>query len=551
MPFQIIRVEDGEAMFDPSTMLPYAFETGDAAQERAKSMAADGHKYRVKRVLDPHWRKREQRKFDNGTYQYLFWVREGWWRCDDACAIHKDHFPHPSKKEPGMIAFIESEEKGMDGLHTRIKPGRYLEKFKDVAYKYGIDLLVYIKRFESLHSKKTVFFAKTADEIEAVYRRGPESCMSSDSYRRKQGWGWPEPGKWPLDQHACRVYAAGDLQVAYLLEDDEKPKSKVIARSLVWPEKKTHSRCYGDEVRLKLLLGAAGYTFRPPVGAKLTRVPVNRQFLVPYIDQGDRTGQGALAIKDCKTHLQIVVQATGTYPANATSGLSGGRYMADGSMDDGQGLCAHCEEEHETQRVYMGNAPGDYQHWCQECIEDNGDIFTCAGSGALFHPPCLPVIMYNEETWSHAYFSRHGFQCQGNGKNYPTLHKRIVKYDSSGRIAYWSAEYCEGRTFRCSYTGDLYTNDQKVDMANGGVWSRHAVHHAGFVCTECHSTHPAYNSHESAGKLCLVCAAKLVTAPEKRKKAKTVTATPTNPNEAIDALVASLRNPEEQTRDRI
>ena len=82
----------------------------------------------------------------------------------------------------------------------------------------------------------TLLFAETADEIEHVYKTGPYSCMSG------------------REAYQNRAYAGPDLAVAYLKVD-----GVIIARTLVWPAKKVHSRLYGDATHLDVALKKAGY----------------------------------------------------------------------------------------------------------------------------------------------------------------------------------------------------------------------------------------------------------------------------------------------------
>lgn len=545
MAYQIIDVETGLFVTMALTGAPAAYDTGAEASAAAKELATSGRKYRVKRVTDTHWRDRESNKFISGRYQPLPWTTHDWWRGTAARAIHENHYPHISKKEPGMIAYTESIEKGMDNIRTWIKPGRYLEKyFSEILQAYGVNGTKLAKEYASHYEPKKVFFATTEDEIQSVYERGPSSCMSSAAYRRDNGWGYPSKGLWPDDYHACRTYAAGDLQIAYLLTDDDKPTSKVIARSVVWPAHKTHSRCYGDEIRLKTMLMQQGYTFKSPVGAKLLRKPFKKQFIVPYIDQGDRSGQGALAIKDMKDHLMIVRQETGTYPANATSGLSGGRYQADGSQDDGSDICSYCENELNTLRVYSGGATGDYRHWCNDCIAEHA--FMCQLDNRYYDIERMAqVILADGTVWSDRAFRQNGFVCPGNGQRYNARVRVPVRIDDKGKSTNYSQDWVLANTFVCQYTGDRYISSQKVVMADGAFWSKQAVRHAGFECTACHKTHSTYNKAD--GKtICLDCAKALEPAKQAKRARKTpVTVTDTAADEAIDMLIASLSNPEE------
>src|ERR1035437_4262652 len=184
MAYQIIDVETGNFLVDAISGTPMAYDTGAEASVEAKELAASGRKYRVKRVTDTHWRDREEGKIRSGKYTRLPWYENNWWHSEAAYSIHRFHYAHISKKEPGMIAYTESEEKGMDNVRTWIKPGRYLEKyFSEVLRAHGINGTKLAKEYASLYEPKKVFFAATEDEIQGVYERGPASCMSSAKYR--------------------------------------------------------------------------------------------------------------------------------------------------------------------------------------------------------------------------------------------------------------------------------------------------------------------------------------------------------------------------------
>ena len=285
MPFRILIVGTREDYLYDNTSnpgaipSPYEFETGEEANAFCKMRSAsdpEGRKFRVKRILDKRWEAREQLKFDKGVYQRLPWSEEVWWRCDAAYNIWRQQYPHPSRKEPGMIAYTQSPEQGMDNRKTRVKVGRYLEQFTSVMERYGVSPKEIADYFKSQFEPRKLLIADTEDMVQWVYEHGPHSCMSGRTYRIKHGWGWLTPGEWPNDVHASRVYINGDLVVGYLTESD-KPKGKVMARSVLWPAKKTYSRCYGDEYRMQSTLGANGYTHAAPLGAKLQRLPIPKR----------------------------------------------------------------------------------------------------------------------------------------------------------------------------------------------------------------------------------------------------------------------------------
>lgn len=505
MAFRLLLVGGGENDFAYIDGALAEFETADEAQQFAARLSAEGAgtKWRIKRVIDKQWRHREQRKFENGHYQYVPWFRDNFWSDPRAIAIHQNHFPHPSKKEPGMLAFTESEEQGMDNRKTRIKPGRYLERFfADLMKEYGRSVKKFAEDFAAQYEPRVLQIAKTKDEVQWVYEHGPNSCMSSRKYREKHGWGYLEPGKWPLDMHACRIYIFEDLEVAYITEND-KPKGRVVARSVIWPAKKTHSRCYGDEVRMKGALWANGYKFGPPIGAKVERVPVDGHFVMPYVDMGDRSGTGAMGFLDRKTHLELVKPVAGARAANNTSGLSGRRYGA--SLEPVEEIvenCQHCNipvnetEDGSIYRIYRSGSNADRLYWCESCRDSHA--FYCSGSDRYFVNQVDRVTMANGDIWSAITFRTHGFRCAGSGENH-NISDLIVMYDGSR----WCSRYFEHNGFQCEYTGDYYPNSQRVELADGHVISKMVLNSRGFKCRTCEKN---FMNSQRRGDICVTCA---------------------------------------------
>jgi hypothetical protein len=500
---------------DPATGDYYEYETGAEAQERAKAMAAagDGQKWRVKRITDTRWKSREARKFEDGTYHHLPWIHRSWW---DACrGVHMHHFPHVSRKEPGMIAYTESADKGMDNIQTQIKPGRYLEKyFADTLKYYGENIKRLAQEYERDHKPRKVHFAATPDDIQWVYETGPDSCMSSQRYREAHGYGYPTPGRWPNDTHACRMYAAGDLQVAYITDDDE-PKGQVFARALVWPEKMTHSRCYGrNEMVMRENLLRLGYKAGAPHGAKLVRMPVEdtKLFVVPYVDIGQATGEGSMAVLDKKDHLILTPYVQGSYPANNTSGLCGMRLGRDlrplmSSVTECQVCDTHTDDCGDLVPVYRNSSGGDYSMWCQMCLEAEGfddednaaGAFECHYDGRWYSRRHVRQHkMFDGAIWSDRAFRANGFTCAATNVKYP-VHHRVRMYDG----ALWCISHFEQNGFTCSWSGDHYPNNMKIQLVRDRAMSAQAFAIHGFTCAYCGQNESRANM--SGGVKCVVC----------------------------------------------
>ncbi|MDF2996856.1 MAG: RNA-splicing ligase RtcB [Xanthobacteraceae bacterium] len=189
---------------------PLEFETGPLAAAYCRTLLI---KAQPRPKQDDSWRMREQSRFDDGTYKPVSWADETWW-------IHsehrKNHFTHLSTAGVGFIAYTETPEKGSADVQNKIRPGRYLEKFfSDILTPN--EIRDYATECALLTEQNELFFAKTEDEFEQVYLNGPDSCMAKDVEH------------FDCPQHPVRIYAAGDLELAYLKRDGD-----ITARALVW-----------------------------------------------------------------------------------------------------------------------------------------------------------------------------------------------------------------------------------------------------------------------------------------------------------------------------
>lgn len=149
-------------------------------------------------------------------------------------------FPHHDPENPELVRYIPLGKPALSKHFISAKPGKFL------ATHYGDSLTDPLiaelaAKFRSEGTPSGLLIARTADEIAHVYATGPNSCMAA--------------GKKIEGIEPVRAYASPDLGVAYIMRDD-----KPSARTLVWPERKVHSRIYGDATALKAALRANGYT---------------------------------------------------------------------------------------------------------------------------------------------------------------------------------------------------------------------------------------------------------------------------------------------------
>ncbi len=282
--------------------------TGAEAAVIARQLSQDsvsGARYRVLPVTiddpaEPDWRQREQARFDGGEYTAVPWASEPWARAE--------HYAHVAVGAPDMLAFTDGDERGTADRQTRLSPGRYLERFHGGALS-SVDIRTWVARWTVAHEGLTLAFATTKAEIERVYRNGPNSCMAHSVRSYSSGI------------HPTRVYAAGDLAIAYLQAAGE---DQISARCVCWPERRVYGRIYdGAEGRLRMLLEAQGY--RRGVlaedweGARLLlrRVRDQNRIVVPYLDD-----------PNCRLTADLEAgvlrfDATGNIYGRSTDGTSG------------------------------------------------------------------------------------------------------------------------------------------------------------------------------------------------------------------------------------
>jgi hypothetical protein len=297
-----------------------------------------------------------------------------------------------------LLAYTASNEKGEKNVQTKIKPGRYLTMFfKDVlsekeiawfAARHANPTLV-----ESRWSDYPLKFAHTPEDIAHVYQRGPTSCMDVRNFHN-------------ADKNPTRVYGAGDLAIAYL-EGAPPPRKRttdltIVARALVWPEKKIAGRVYptpdyyehdgfssaleSQECQQTLVdkLRTAGYAFGAEGkvtfdGAKLLRIPQDRAgsrkltkgFVVPFLDHRYK-------VIDNGTFLEM--RRREGYAGQTQTGWLELKHPY---------TCEHCQTDMSADdRTTVRTAwHAQYQEWLRACwcaACATKDAYTCAGVGELF-----------------------------------------------------------------------------------------------------------------------------------------------------------------------
>jgi hypothetical protein len=372
------------------------FDDGHDASEWARAMNQtfklndNPRRFKVRREKvepDQAWRDRERLRISDGTYTPAPWAGQSWYYYSK---FNNLHFCHISKKDPGMVAFTESEEKGQQDLQLRMRAGKYLE-----TYFPELDAPTrkfWVNKVKTETCDFNVEFAKTPDEIEWVYQNGPGSCMS----KRLRDYNLPV--------HPTRIYGAGDLAVAWFKGDRdgnivEDKASYAIARVLCWPEKKRYGRIYGDGGTMSKQLAHAleAMEYRPNgdfAGARLLRVKHGAtSFICPFID-------GNTHVRDDGEFL--IIDNQGGYTA---------RNQATGLAHDARHRCTLCNGPFVLTNAVSGQPlthgkVGDH-NLCPTCFAEK--VFFCGGCRR-------PMLRGREQTalgkrWCPTCYERHFAQC--------------------------------------------------------------------------------------------------------------------------------------------
>lgn len=409
---------------------PLVFEDGKSAAAYARDMAGSDpdHRYQVRKAeaveaASEDWREREERRFEDGTYQRLVWAVNGPYSWQLVEKKFPDLFAHVAKGKGAMVAYTENEQKGREDKQLRVTPRVFADRFiRPACYPNCSDrdwedtAGWWVRMFMAVHSEVgEVKFATTADEWEDVYTSGPNSCMahSADEYSS------------PF--HPVRIYAmGGDLQLAYAeMQEGEDGDCAISVRCIVWPAKKVRGRIYSGgsselSNRFAAALEALGYRQGSFAGAKIGRVEAyddeDREdgLVMPYLDEP------ATHFIDMGDHC-VLSEGKGTR-GDSTNGVIS---TVERAECDYTGRWVRVDDLVEVYRIdYRGRSFSE--SWCRDAVEDWAIL--CDVSGDYWRSEDVVTL------------------ADGRDVN---------------RI--WADANCGV----CDHTGDLYEIDELTRMADG------------------------------------------------------------------------------------
>jgi hypothetical protein len=435
MPYNVLNLATGELARDGDSIA--VFESPGYAVRYAEELTRlTSQKHQLRVVVSDDWKARELNRFISGEYLPVAWQYAGFW--SDRSEELKAHFCHRSKDKPAFIAFTESPEKGARDIQTRLRPGVYLKRyFGDVLSDAEITQFARLHAMLSGETEYEIRFAKTADEIEQIYITGPASCMS-ESARHYSGI------------HPVRVYGDSDLQLAYIKAESSYHEEPIMARALVWPERKVYGRVYPtperyyDSAREEAKAAQAalirgleglGYSRGEFEGAKIRKIESrDHGHVMPYLD-------GVQSVSDIGDFFKIC--SHGEYNATNTNGL----------LEDGA-LCENCDESHnpDDSRTVYTSRHGE-QSWCAHCTDNSA--FYCHGNEELY-AEYIDHVEVDGEIYS-LYYARENFYFCQHTREWNADGTTTV-YITPTRTEEWCADALE-EAFHCDGSCEWYACD--------------------------------------------------------------------------------------------
>lgn len=318
------------------------------------------------------WRGREADRFTSGLYKPVPW--------HGVLTGILDHYAHRSTADPSLLAYTKDEEAGYLDRQTRVRPGKYLAEFYPDLSASERDR--WIGEWQSSGQELTI--ARDARTIVRIYEAS--DCEDEDEAHFKSCMG-PNCHA-SFDEHPTQVYGGSDLGVAYL-----GPLDNVLARAVVWPDKKIHGPIYGSPA-LRALLVSAGYHSGSFRGARIRAISAGSEdsYLMPYIDGGTKTAEldddgkfFVLGYGDAETdNTTGYTEASGRhYCSHCEARISADQSEDSGycsSCEDSRQYCEICNEDYFGETFYFSYDRDCYA--CESCTEGHRDSrFDCVHCG--------------------------------------------------------------------------------------------------------------------------------------------------------------------------
>jgi hypothetical protein len=442
-----------------------------------------------------YWRNREANRLKYGAYK----------RLPISTMLHLQklnaelislHFLHISQ-DGEHVAYTPDHKSGVLDRQIRTTFGRYLTKFfSNVMQPHEIRDFAANLTSESYtlkigEDRKDFCFAFNDQDVKAPSSNFC-SCMSQDkSY-------------YMLPCHPAEVYAAGDLQVAYIC--NPKNPAQVVARTIIHKARETFTTIYAAAPELheilKGFLVAKGLRQHISLeGASLLKIPYNGRHVMPYID-GDCD---KIEHSDCGEYFQITSSYRHLACANSTSGMID---IAEEEQEETY-FCENCEDDctgDDSEEVVtsMRYRRTIHSTWCPHCV--NRDAFFCE----------VTQVWYSSKDFTRVEGTRRNsitrticleaneeeiFFCEYSEEYYWASHFSTVEVETSYGAQTWCREETQDARFYCQAMEKCFSHDD-FTAANVEIETENGVWESQLWCVEetedcfffCEFTHKNYAS---------------------------------------------------------
>lgn len=426
------------------------FSDGKRASRAARLLSIKtGQKWQPRKINqsdDSSWHNREQARFDSGEYTPLHYV---------IARVVKEYeektnqklFAHLSKKNPLLIAYTKDAIKGAQDKQSLLSIRAFIELIAGDMDKIGKDFLINVSQSYSAQFTQAEFLiAETESDIESVYTNHAKSGNIGVSCMRYSAISFPSVKDRPY--HPTRVYAAGDLAIAYKKDDD----GLTTARALIWPSKKLYSRVYsasedGDS-SFHAALRRAGYNksryygheYESMSGARLLRVENDKgNLVIPYLDEvGCVSDNGE----------NLIIERGGEHGAMETSG----------EIRLNSAVCECCGsecDEDDLSTVYTDSRMHDGESWCEHCRDNHS--FYCHGYEENFSDSVDRSIVDGDVYCDRYIQNSSDINFCDRSEEYTFGDVNEVIINDRGHTENWSQYYCDSDAIY--YEGQYYSDD--------------------------------------------------------------------------------------------
>ncbi len=417
-------------------------------KEYCKPRNIPAPRFRIKKIVTAAWEEREAKRLEDGAYKPLpdFITNTYWWR--ENKSVHAKHFAHLADKDDTKIAFTESPEKGEENKKLILAPTVYLSRyFSHALTQRDIRDIGALFLTGTLELKMSF----SPDDFERIYEGADRVCgdgSSGTSCMRYNRTTFDTP------RHPAYAYGAGDLAIAWIEDDD-----MIYGRAVIWPEKKTYVRVYGNNANyqslMHTLLKREGYSHVNDFeGARLLKIKVGEEnnstrYLMPYLDN-----RNSRYLLEQDGHFVMTTDRDNIYADTTSGGILVFKYVT----------CAKTGDKVRANRTRMV----DGEIWGERAFVLNRyQLNYCEYSGEYTQQPVVLLLgLFSPLRVKQSIFATlKTFRCDRFGGPVDAAHHKPMEVHTPRGVQTW-ASYYRGCCRKSTIDGKFYAKGYYPDREN-------------------------------------------------------------------------------------